>query len=99
MSPRDRSPLKTLSPRWPSGQDLGNQMSPLHNLTLLQLEQTAGLSGQRRTEPGFFQGFFSVLSLIEFWFLAVVASGLLSWGHLISSDIVDLIAQILFKLN
>ncbi len=45
------------------GQDLGNQMSPLHNLTLLQLEQTAGSSGQRRTgpptEPGFSQGFFS----------------------------------------
>ncbi len=35
----------------------------------------------------------------EFWFLAAVASGLLSWGHLISSDIVDLFAQILFKLN
>ncbi len=29
----------------------------------------------------------------------VVASGLLSWGHLISSDTTDLIAQILFKLN
>ncbi len=60
-------------------------------------------SGQRRTgpptEPGFSQGFFSILSPMEFWFLAAVASGLLSWGHLISSDIVDLIAQILFKLN
>ncbi len=37
-------------------------MSPLHNLTLLQLKQTAGSSGQRRTgsptEPGFSQGFF-----------------------------------------
>ncbi len=43
--------------------------------------------------------FFSVLSPIKFWFLAVVASSLLSWGHLISSDITDLIAQILFKLN
>ncbi len=43
--------------------------------------------------------FFSILSPMEFWFLAAVASGLLSWGHLISSDIVDLIAQILFKLN
>ncbi len=32
MSPRDRSPVKTLSPRQPSGQDLGNQMSPLHKL-------------------------------------------------------------------
>ncbi len=60
-------------------------------------------SGQRRTapptEPGFSQGFFSILSPMEFCFLAVVASGLLSWGHLISSDIVNLIAQILFKLN
>ncbi len=43
--------------------------------------------------------FFSVLLPTEFWFLAVVASGLLSWGHFISSDITDLIAQILFKLN
>ncbi len=35
---------------------------------------------------------------MEFWFLAAVATGLLCWGHLISSDIVDLIAQILFNL-
>ncbi len=28
-----------------------------------------------------------------------VASGLLSWGHIISSDIVDLIAQILLKFS
>ncbi len=34
---------------------------------------------------------------MEFWFLAVVASGLLSLGHFISSDITDLIAQILFN--
>ncbi len=33
---------------------------------------------------------------MEFWFLAAVASGLLSWGHLISSNIVDLIEQKLF---
>ncbi len=51
------------------------------------------------TEPGFSQGFFSILSPMEFGFLAAVASGLLSWGHFISSDIIDLIAQILFKLN
>ncbi len=51
------------------------------------------------TEPGFSQGFFSILSPMEFSFLAAVASGLLSWGHLISSTIIDLIAQILFKLN
>ncbi len=38
MSPRDRSPLKTLSPRRPSGQDHWKQMSPVHNLTLQQLE-------------------------------------------------------------
>ncbi len=62
-------------------------------------------SGQRRTgppsEPGFSQGFFffSILSPMEFWLLAAVASGLLSWGHFISSNIVDLIAQILNKLN
>ncbi len=43
--------------------------------------------------------YFSILSLMEFWFLAVVASGLLSWGHFISSDMTGLIAQILFKLN
>ncbi len=51
------------------------------------------------TEPGFSQGFFSILSPMEFSFLAAVASGLLSWGHFISSTIIDLIAQILFKLN
>ncbi len=67
-------------------------------------KQIAGSSGQRRTgaltDPGFSQGFFfSNLSPMEFWFLATVASGLLSWGHFIYSDIVDLIAQILFKLN
>ncbi len=71
-SPRDRSPARTPSPRQPSGKDHWNQLSP-YNLTLLQLEQTAGSSGQRRTgpptEPGSSQGFFSVLSPMEFWFL------------------------------
>ncbi len=43
--------------------------------------------------------FFSVLSPMEFWFLAAVASGLLSWGHFIFSNIVDLIEQKLFELN
>ncbi len=43
--------------------------------------------------------FFSILSPMEFWFLAAVTSGLLSWGHFISSDIVDLIEQKLFKLS
>ncbi len=45
----------------PSGKDHWNQWSP-YNLTLLQLEQTTGSSGQRGTgpltEPGFSQGFF-----------------------------------------
>ncbi len=99
MCPRDRYPVRTSSRRQPLGKD---QWSP-YTLTLLQLEQTTGSSGQRGTGPpleaGFSQGFFSVLSPMEFWFLAVVASGLLSWGHFISSDITDLIAQILFKLS
>ncbi len=43
--------------------------------------------------------FFFVLSPMEFWFLAAVASGLLSWGHFISSNIVDLIEQKLFELS
>ncbi len=101
MSPRDRSPVRTLSPRQPSGKDHWNQWGS-YTLTLLQLEQTTVSSGQRGTGPPSLVSpkvFFSVLSPIEFWFLAVVASGLLSWGHFISSDIVDLIAQILFKLN
>ncbi len=64
---------------------------------------TTDSSGRRETgpptEPGFSQGFFSILSPMEFSFLATVASGLLSWGHFISNTIIDLIAQILFKLN
>ncbi len=50
MSPRDRFPVRTPSPRQPSGKDHWNQWSP-YNLTLLQLEQTTGLSGQRGTAP------------------------------------------------
>ncbi len=61
MSPRDRYPVRTPSPRQPSGKDHWNQLSP-YNLNLLQLEQTASLSGQRGTgpptEPGFSQAFF-----------------------------------------
>ncbi len=75
----------------------------LMSVCFLQLEQTTDSSGRRGTgpptEPGFSQGFFSILSPMEFSFLAAVASGLLSWGHFISSTIIDLIAQILFKLN
>ncbi len=82
MSPRDRSPVRTSSPRQLSGKDHWNQWSP-YNLTLLQLEQTTGSSGQRRTAPRLSpvspKVFLSVLSPMEFWFLAIVASGLLSW--------------------
>ncbi len=60
MTPRDRSPVRTSSPRQSSGKDHWNQWSP-YNLILLQLEQTTGSSGQRGTgpltEPGFSQGF------------------------------------------
>ncbi len=81
----------------------GNLKWTTYTLTLLQLEQTTDSSGRRGTgpptKPGFSQGFFSILSPMEFSFLAAVASGLLSWGHFISSTIIDLIAQILFKLN
>ncbi len=99
MSPRDRSPVRTSSPRHPSGKDPWNQWTT-YTLTLLQLEQTTDSSGRRGTgpptEPGFSQGFFSILSPMEFSFLAAVASGLLSWGHFISSTIIDLIAQIYY---
>ncbi len=47
------------------------------------------------TEPGFSQGFFS--RFCHRWSFG--SSGLLSRGHLISSDIIDLIAQILLELN
>ncbi len=73
---------------------------PLHST---QLEQTTGSSGRRGTgpptEPGFSQAFVSILSPMECWFLAAITSGMLSWRIFISSKIIDLIAQILFKLN
>ncbi len=50
------------------------------------------------TEPGFSQGFFSILSPMEFWFLAVVASGLLS-GDTSFPAYHRLDCTILFKLN
>ncbi len=50
MSPRDRSPVRTSSPRQPSGKDPWNQWTT-YTLTLLQLEQTTDLSGQRGTGP------------------------------------------------
>ncbi len=49
MSPRDRSPVRTPSLRQPSGKD--NCFLGPYNLTLLQLEQTTGSSGQRRPPP------------------------------------------------
>ncbi len=49
MSLRDKSPVSTSSPRQPSGKKHWNQWSP-YNLTLLQLEQTTGSSGQRGTQ-------------------------------------------------
>ncbi len=60
MSPRNRSPVRTSSPRQPSGKDPWNQWT-IYTLTLLQLEQTTDSSGRRGTgpptEPGFSQGF------------------------------------------
>ncbi len=74
MNPRDKSPVKTLSPRRPLGQDLGIQMSPLHKLLvrLARGELTPGLS---LVSP---KVFFSILSPMEFRFLAgVLRSGFL----------------------
>ncbi len=48
MSPRDRSPVRTSSPRHPSGKDPWNQWTT-YTLTLLQLEQTTDSSGRRGT--------------------------------------------------
>ncbi len=50
MSPRDRSPVRTSSPRHPSGKDPWNQWTT-YTLTLLQLEQTTDSSGRRGTGP------------------------------------------------
>ncbi len=75
-----------------------------YTLTLLQLEQTtdSSLAGGELAprlslvSPKVFSPFCHRCS---FSFLAAVASGLLSWGHFISSTIIDLIAQILFNLS
>ncbi len=106
MSPRDRSPVRTPSPRQPREKTTGTSWT-LTIWLCWSWKQTAGSSSQRGSgppsEPGFSQGFFSILSVSILTdgvlFLATVSSGLLSWGHLISSTIIDLIAQILFKLN
>ncbi len=92
-----RDNLYSLSPRQPSGKAPWNQWSPC-NLTLLQLEQTTGSSGQSGTASRLSLVSPKVLSpFCHRWSLD--SSGLLSWGHFISSDITNLIAQILFKLN
>ncbi len=61
MSPRDRSPVRTPSPRQPSGKDHWNQFSP-YNLTLQPLEFNCWVVWPEEkwppTEPGFSQGFF-----------------------------------------
>ncbi len=57
--------------------------------------QSVSISGGH-CSPKVFSQF---LSPMEFWFLAIVAFGLLSWGCLISGNTANLIAQILFKEN
>ncbi len=103
MSPRDRSPVKTSSPRRPSGQDHRNQMSSAQSdIAAVGIELLVHLArGELAPRLSLVSPkvFFSILSPMEFCFLAAVASGLLGWGHFISSDIVDLIAQILFKAH
>ncbi len=86
----------------PSGQDLGNQMSLQSDLAAVGIELLCRLArGEMAPRLSLVSPkvFFSVLSPMEFWFLAAVASGLLSWGHFISSNIVNLIEQKLFELN
>ncbi len=112
--PYRTAPCRTMqwksATRLSSGKDHWNT----YNLTLMELEQTTGSSGQRgttsppppppQTEPDFSQGFFSILSPMEFWFLAAVASGLLSWGnftfdiHIIQSNSFDLAMYLLFLI-
>ncbi len=104
MSPRDRSPVRTSSPRQPTGtrprdSDESFTQSDFAAVGIELLVRLARGELAPRLSLISPKVFFSSLSLMEFWFLAAVASGLLSCGHFISSDIVDLVAQILFKLN
>ncbi len=64
MSPRDRSPVRTPSPRHPSGKDPWNQWTT-YTLTLLQLEQLAGGELVPRLSLVSPKFFFSVLSPME----------------------------------
>jgi len=65
-------------------------------------ESHCSFIGQRRTGPRLSlvspKVFLSNLSLMDFWLLATVALafGLLSWGHLIFDNIIDLCC-IIFK--
>ncbi len=91
-SPRVRSPVKTSSPRRHRDKTTGTRQVLCTIYVFCSMDQTAGSSGRRRTGPRLSlvspKVFFSVLSLMEFCFLAAVASGLLSWGHFIFSVIV-----------
>ncbi len=97
MSPRDRSPVRTPSPRQQSGKEpLQSDFAAVGIELLGRLARGEMAPRLSLVSP---KVFFSVLSPMEFWFLAALASGLLSWGHFISSDIVDLIEHKLFELN
>ncbi len=95
MSPRDRSPMRTPSPRQPSGKYIPIWLCcSCNKLLVLLVRGELPPPDWAWFLPRFF---FSILSPMEFWFLAAVASGL--FGCFISSNIVDFIAKILFKLN
>ncbi len=76
------------------GKDPWNQWTT-YTLTLLQLEQTTDSSGRRGTgpptEPGFSQGFFSILSPMEFGFLWLAQLGTLHFQHNHRLDCTDII--------
>ncbi len=101
MSPRDRSPVRTSSPRQLLGKDHWNQWSP-YSLTLLQLEQTTGLSGHLGTgrlslvSPKIFSPFCHRWSFGSLPLSPLACSVGDTSFPAISPD---LIAQILFKLN
>ncbi len=65
MSPRYRSPVKTMSPRWPYGQDLGKQMSPQHKL----LVHLARGELPKSTDPEFLKNIKNadIIILTETW--------------------------------
>ncbi len=83
MSPRDRAPVRTSSSRHPSGKTPGTS-GPL-TLWLAAVGTNYWFVWPEGNWPPdwawFLPRFFSILSPMEFSFLAAVASGLLSWGH------------------